>query len=301
MQVKYLFLNLGNQCNNDCIFCDRHREALFMRLRDIPQLDELIACSSVVDITGTGEVMIHPDFRELVDKCTKAKKPFRLTTNGTLLDANMLDYLKQSTLQELCVSLNSLRQETYKALTRRDVFPQVYANLCNALKKPRTFNIIVSFVMTTLNFDELMDIVRFAKRFDVAVRCADLTPTIKDYPEGLRVPDNDKTRKTIVQAWKLATQLSIRQFECFSFDCRYTEGRGQSKPLSERIKACRSPYELFAIHPSGNVLACCFCRVPMGNVHMQSAQEIWDGPVYNDLRACVSRGDTKYCTDCMGV
>jgi SAM-dependent methyltransferase len=58
-----LFLDISHQCNYNCLFCRSNllpRETL--RLEQVNHINELLLWANSVDITGYGEVTIHPQF-----------------------------------------------------------------------------------------------------------------------------------------------------------------------------------------------------------------------------------------------
>jgi len=295
MNLKELLVDFGTRCNNDCVFC-RRLDNVVLRLKDFHNFESLVENAQRVDVTGTGEFTLHPDFYSIVDLLTAAGKPFRLVSNGTTMDHELVEYLDKSTLNELCISLNSLDRQTYLKLCGRDHFDKVMRNVVHIAGGENSFEFFVSFVMTTLNLDELPRIVDFAKQHGVIANCMDLTPTIKDYPEGLLIPDTPENREKIrvaqVYSYDIGAKVGIFRLE--------TRGSGPTDPLGKLIRGCRWPHETMCIQTTGNAVPCCWCQVPMGNIRVQTAEEIWSGVVYADLRKCIAAGDIKYCKNCRG-
>jgi len=298
MNVRDLLLDFGNACNNRCVFCRAHvNPRQILRLDDIIDFDGLISVAERIDVTGTGEFTIHPDFRKIVDRLSAADKPFRLVTNGTTLDESLEEMLLASSLYELVVSINSLDRATYVKLCGADKLPEVLDGFVRVANNPtRRFGLGASFVMTSHNFGELEDFVRFAHRHGSKLAIMDLTPTIKDYADGLRVEDTPENKEAIERVRRLSARLGTGDNIT-----RLQYRTGPSKgPKPELLKTCKWPFESIAVDPSGNVFSCCWNSTVMGNIREQSMEDIWSGPMYEDLRHCLKRGDPKYCANCRG-
>jgi len=298
MQVQNLLLDFGNACNNHCVFCRANINLRqLLRLGDIVDFDGLISVAEKVDVTGTGEFTIHPDFREIIGRLSAADKPFRLVTNGTTLDESLEETLLGSSLDSLVVSINSLDRATYARLCGTDSLPKVLDSFVRVANNPlRKFSLYASFVLTAYNFGELEEFVRFAHRNNARLGVMDLTPTIKDYAEGLVVADTPGNKGAVEKARRLAAELGVR-----ASLPRLQYRTGPSKgPNPELLKSCRWPFDSLAIQPNGDIYPCCWCPTVMGNIRKQSMEDIWEGPIYEDLRDCLKRGDPKHCMNCRG-
>jgi hypothetical protein len=68
---------------------------------------------------------------------------------------------------------------------------------------------------------------------------------------------------------------------------------------------CNLPFTNFDTMPSGEVFVCCgdWLPVPIGNIHTQTAEEIWNSPVANEIRASILDGSFRYCSrrSCMAI
>jgi MoaA/NifB/PqqE/SkfB family radical SAM enzyme len=298
MQVQNLLLDFGNACNNRCVFCRAHvNRKQTLRLDDIVDFGGLISVAERVDVTGTGEFTVHPDFREIIGRLSAANKPFRLVTNGTTLDESLEEVLLASSLYELVVSINSLDRATYVRLCGTNSLPKVLDSFIRIANNPlRKFSLYASFVLTAYNFGELEEFVRFAHRNNARLGVMDLTPTIKDYAEGLLIADTPENMEAVEKARRLAIELGVpASLPRLQYRTGPTKG-----PDPELLKTCKWPFESIAVQPNGDVLPCCWCRTVMGNIREQSMEDIWEGPIYEDLRDCLKRGDPKHCMNCRG-
>lgn len=72
----------------------------------------------------------------------------------------------------------------------------------------------------------------------------------------------------------------------------------RDKPLPGQPEAvCSKPWTHAHITQNGNVFCCCTNSVPLGNLGKQSFDEIWNGPVIQELRASFIKGEMMGCME----
>ena len=130
---------------------------------------------SKVRITG-GEPLVRPGVTKLVEMLAReGVQDLALTTNGQQLSA-MAGELRQAGLQRVNMSLDSLKPETYRRLTRGGDLQHSLDGLAAALHygfSPVKTNTIV---LRGINNDELTDMVRFGLDRGCEVRFLELMP-----------------------------------------------------------------------------------------------------------------------------
>ena len=68
-----------------------------------------------------------------------------------------------------------------------------------------------------------------------------------------------------------------------------------SAPLADRF--CKRPFESFELQENGSVYLCCptWLRTRAGNLHAESAAEIWNSPAAEAVRAGIHDGSFRHC------
>jgi cyclic pyranopterin phosphate synthase len=121
-------------------------------------------------LTG-GEPLLRRDLPELV-KMLSGKpglNDLALTTNGVLL-AEHADALAAAGLRRITVSLDTLRPDRFKTLTRFDELPRVHEGMAAAKRVfGRAFK-IDTVVIRGVNDDELVDLIEYGKAMGAEVR-----------------------------------------------------------------------------------------------------------------------------------
>ena len=176
--LRNLRLSVTDRCNLRCEYCMPEDDYQWLPREDLLHFEEL---SSLVDIfvevgvdrvrlTG-GEPLLRRNLSTLVGML--AKKPglndLALTTNGILL-ADQIDALAEAGLRRVTVSLDTLRADRFKALTRSDELDRVHLGMDAARRVfPGRFK-IDTVVIKGVNDDELADLIEYGKRVGAEVR-----------------------------------------------------------------------------------------------------------------------------------
>jgi cyclic pyranopterin phosphate synthase len=99
----------------------------------------------------------------------RALRDLALTTNGVLL-ADQARALKEAGLHRVTVSLDTLRAERFRLLTRRDELANVLHGLEAVATAGFSHTKLDAVIMRGVNADELVDLIEFARRLDAEVR-----------------------------------------------------------------------------------------------------------------------------------
>tara|TARA_Y100000814_G_scaffold269479_1_gene224980 strand:+ start:174 stop:983 length:810 start_codon:yes stop_codon:yes gene_type:complete len=131
---------------------------------------------SKIRFTG-GEPLLREDISELTryakNECEISE--VHLTTNGILLN-KYLDQLSKAGLSGINISLDSLKSERFKKITRRDKLQQVLDNITLAQHSTIPSLKINVVFMRGFNDDELLDFVEFTRSNHITVRFIELMP-----------------------------------------------------------------------------------------------------------------------------
>jgi GTP 3',8-cyclase len=175
--LRNLRLSVTDRCNLRCSYCMPEAEYAWLPREDILRFEEI---ERVVDafieqgvdkirLTG-GEPLLRKDLPNLVERLAQreAVTDLALTTNGVLLSGAARE-LRDAGLHRLTVSLDTLRPERFKALTRYDELDRVLQGIETASPLFPGLK-IDTVVMKGTNDDELVDILEFGRRLRAEVR-----------------------------------------------------------------------------------------------------------------------------------
>jgi cyclic pyranopterin phosphate synthase len=176
--LRNLRLSVTDRCNLRCEYCMPEDDYQWLPREDLLHFEEI---SSLVDIfvaegvdrirlTG-GEPLLRRDLPKLMAMLSARHglKDLALTTNGILL-ADQIDALEAAGLRRVTVSLDTLRPDRFKALTRSDELDRVHQGMQAAKRVfPAGFK-IDTVVIKGVNDDELADLIEYGKSVGAEVR-----------------------------------------------------------------------------------------------------------------------------------
>ena len=165
-----LRLSVTDRCNLRCQYCMPEEEYVWLPRKDLLSFDETafvverFAALGVrkLRITG-GEPLIRRHLPELVRLVSVVPgiEDVALTTNGVLL-AGQAAALKEAGLHRITVSLDTLRPDRFRSLTRRDGLDAVREGISAANAAGLRPLKLDTVVIRGFNDDELVDLFEFA-------------------------------------------------------------------------------------------------------------------------------------------
>ena len=176
--LRNLRISVTDRCNLRCQYCMPEEEYVWLPREDLLTFEEVSALVDVfaglgvdkVRLTG-GEPLLRRDLPRLV-RLLAAKPRIRdlaITTNGVLL-SEQARVLYEAGLHRVTVSLDTLRPERFRRLTRRDDHAKVLEGIDAVGQAGFKGLKLDSVVMLGTNDDELVDLLEYGKRVGAEVR-----------------------------------------------------------------------------------------------------------------------------------
>jgi len=169
--VTYLRVSVTDRCDFRCVYC-MSEHMTFLPRRDLLSLEELDRiCSAFVTrgvtklrITG-GEPLVRKNIMWLIERLARLRdggglEELTLTTNGSQLE-RFAGALKEAGVARINVSLDTLRPDRFRAITRWGDLARVRAGLHAAEAAGLKVKINMVALKGT-NEDEIDDMIRFA-------------------------------------------------------------------------------------------------------------------------------------------
>src|SRR5215470_17716633 len=131
----YLRISVTDRCNLRCLYCMPLEGINWRRKDEILTFEEILRIARVfvemgirkIRLTG-GEPLVRRNLENLVKKlgALPGIETLAMTTNGVLLK-DKVRMLKEYGLNALNISLDSLRVERFKEITKREDFENVFS------------------------------------------------------------------------------------------------------------------------------------------------------------------------------
>lgn len=206
--IEYLRISVTQKCNLKCIYCRPNdgkeaEDALpddgmgrscgrgdhewcggMMTPAEFGLITRAMVSAGIrkIRITG-GEPLLRPDICEIIRAVSQVEgiDDVSMTTNGILL-AEKAERLKAAGLMRVNISLDSLKEDSFKYITGNGSLKRVLLGINKALEVGLTPVKINTVLIKGINDGEIDDIIGLAKDLPVDVRFIELMP-IGDFGE----------------------------------------------------------------------------------------------------------------------
>lgn len=184
----YVRISLIDKCNLNCIYCNPVNSVKhYVHNRELLSTGEIIRLSNIlvknlevkkIRFTG-GEPLLRKDILTILKNISELKKEYPLTlgitTNGTELH-DKLEALKENGIDNLNISLDSLQEQKFIAITGKNYFQQILTAIHRAEKLHFKKVKVNAVIIKNFNDDELIDFVEYFKDSDIDLRFIEFMP-----------------------------------------------------------------------------------------------------------------------------
>lgn len=182
--IEYLRLSVTDLCNCRCVYCMEEDGVAKRTHDDILSIEELAEIGAAAVRCGVRKIRLtggEPLARRGILTLCKALSALdgldelTMTTNGSML-GEMAAELKAAGVGRLNVSLDTLRPERFRAITRRGELSDVLDGLEAAKAAGFTNTKLNVVLLGGVNDDEIADFVDLTRAGDLSVRFIELMP-----------------------------------------------------------------------------------------------------------------------------
>lgn len=311
--IRKLYLEITNHCNLECKMCYRQVwnnemgympieqvERVIQLLENFPQLERIV-------LGGIGEPTYHPQFAEIV-RLFKGKYPLAITTNGTLLEKDIVELLVDEKVAELIVSVDSSLDEGFKNIRQTALTPllekQTYLKELKQLKKTIYPRLSWEFVAMKSNITTLPQVVIIGSELGVStIYVTHMMPVrvdnVKDvlYENGLTTEVNAIFRRAVNVGFVKGINVILPTTDLKTDRaCRFMNN--YSTVISWDGEVC--PCYRF-LHPCQEIVNKRnkkLLRRSFGNIKEKTLEDIWTEQEYMKFRYKVQNNLYPSCTDC---
>ena len=177
----YLRISLLERCNLRCTYC-MPEEGIVLREKSVfMSQEELLKIATIfvdfgikkIRLTG-GEPLLKKNFAEILHELSKLPVELTVTTNGILLD-KYINNLKEAGVKKLNISLDSLQEDRFNAISRRTDFKRIRTNIDLAVRE--NFDVKLNVVlMKEINEDEIIDFIELSRTKAINIRFIEFMP-----------------------------------------------------------------------------------------------------------------------------
>ena len=188
----------------------------------------------------------------------------RIVTNGSQLAPPRIDELCQAGVDEIAVSIDAFREETYAAIRPGLSFSRVVDNTRALIDRGKGIKVVVRFLTMSANAAEQDQFVRYWEAHGANVELM----TLNNRAGGLSDFEKIRAPRPGGKWWRRMHRL-----------------------IAGRIPCEAGPLRSMSMAWDGRVLLCCHdwaARAVLGNLSYQSLAEVWHGSQANHYRSLLA-------------
>jgi radical SAM protein with 4Fe4S-binding SPASM domain len=280
-----------SQCNLNCTHCisrptrDKLRfasERVWDTVREVTSREKFVHLAT----DYSGDILFDERrYPGTLARLIALDAAFRIDTNATCLDDDIIDVLLASRLREINFSIDSMDADVYRRIRRGGLpLSEVLAKVAHFMSRKaasgKEVHTILSFVLMRSNAATIKPALAFARAHGIDhVSVVPLLAFTEDMVDEIFVWDQAACAalhdELTTEAARLGVALAMQ-------------------PPVERWRdddihaPCEVPWATAAITANGDVMACCVPGTVIGNLNEQSLAEIWNGPAFAAFRSRVN-------------
>lgn len=275
---SYIMIETINACNSRCVMCgidfDKKKRPVMT-----DQLFKKLAGEMLKHKKSVEKVMLYLDGEPLLDKKLPQRikilkdgelKKVNIASNAGLLNPDMAEKLIEAGLDEIYITIDSLKKEIYESIRLGLKFDTVYDNI--------------------LRFIDLRD--RLNSKLVVRIQM-------------ILQKANYSERESFLDHWSkiLSPQDSIIIQKAHSYGSKVDVMKFGDESVINRAP-CIGPWGTFCVHSDGNVGLCSMdtdMTFPIGNVIKKNIAEIWTDVPLQEIRTkhiSNKRNKMQICNGC---
>jgi molybdenum cofactor biosynthesis protein A len=180
----YLRISITERCNLRCTYCMPAHGIRLKPKSELLTFDEIVYVSEIlaslgirkIRLTG-GEPLVRTGVEDLCDNLAAVEgvETLALSTNGSLLQ-HKVKRLREAGLEEVNISLDSLREERFRKITLRARHADVLRGIEAAIAAGIPSIKINTVIIRGFNDDEIEDFTEFARALSLEVRFIEFMP-----------------------------------------------------------------------------------------------------------------------------
>ena len=243
----------------------------------------------LMSITG-GEALLRPDVFELIRYAKQHGMSVHLCSNGTLLNDEIVDEIRESDLDTVSISIDGHRPEIHDRLRGAGTLDQAVRGIRLIRQRAPSVKVGINFLISAENFIDMCEMIPFAEGLDVhQIKFAPIHRNLQHKDKRLEtfgslVFTDEHLHSLRIEIDKLVEAASKSRLQTTSK--RFLDGILDFYRQPDKGFRCYAGHAVSAINPQGLIAPCCDM---WGDISVRDAplEDIWRSDAFQRLRTCV--------------
>ncbi|MEX0641599.1 MAG: GTP 3',8-cyclase MoaA [Pirellulales bacterium] len=296
-----LRISVTDRCNIRCFYCMPNENVRFRPRDEILTFEEITRFVSVVSQMGVrrlrltgGEPLVRSELPRLVKMLSDLPgiDDLALTTNGILLEEQAAE-LRSAGLERLNISLDTLSEETFQKISRREGLDRVLAGIAAAQHVGFEQIRLNAIAIHGLTEDEIIPLARFARDRGLELRFIEYMPLDAEQNwQASDVLDGDTIRQILETEFGPLLPVDRSHPGQPATDFEYADGRGRIGLIQPVSQPFCSACDRLRLTAEGQVRNCLFSTAEWDARAILRGQRAGSSPTPDDeladlVRDCV--------------
>ncbi len=262
-----LRISVTDRCNIRCFYCMPAEDVQFKPRAEILTFEEIVRFVRIVARLGVdrvrltgGEPLVRSDLHRLVEQLSDVPgiREIALTTNGLLL-ARQAKRLKDAGLDRINVSLDGLREETFRRITRREGLQGVLDGILAAQRIGFEKIRLNAVALVGITEEEVVPLCRFARHNGLELRFIEFMPLdAENRWQTDQVLSGDDLRRLVEDEFGPLKAIRRENPSQPSTDYRFADGVGRVGFINSVTQPFCGACNRLRLTADGNVRNCLF-------------------------------------------
>ena len=312
--LKDLFLEVTSRCNARCEHCgsscgdsivknEISKEDLMKTLLEISQKYD--AHGILLNVTG-GEPLIRKDLFEIMDYANKLGFRWGMTSNGMLINDEILKKMEETNMETISISLDGLK-ETHESFRKVPGCFNIIIDNIKKLQKVPTIKIVqVTTVANKKNLNELEEIYKLMKELNViSWRVINVDPIGRAKGNKDILLDKDE----YIYLWNFIKEKREEGIMNVEYGCSHYLDIPFEKEIRDTYFYCVTGLYVASILSNGDIFVCPNVErrkeFVQGNIKTDSFVDVWENKFKlfrsDDRLKCEKCNKCKKWKYCLGA
>jgi len=295
---------LSNKCNLKCFICNfkDYHDGTIMDAKKIEKLLNDNPQLITVEWSGGGEPLMHPQFEYLLDLTHSLRIKQILITNGLLLTESIMEKIAKYNVN-LILSVDGHSKNIYEKLRVNGNYDVLTENIKILNKYRKQYNskgfLRIYYIVINENYKYLPDMLEFIEKNNIKEIFfkSDCAHSNFDIVSHGTIEIKKDLQRILKKTLEYADKKAI--------NCMIDEGMRQILLLNDETindkkdekdnGFCLLPWQQVRILPKGEVIFTYFCCNPIGNINVDSLEDLWNSNLIVEYRDNILKNDSTIC------